>query len=534
MVPGRAPEEEKGSMDLRVHGLFLDDKLGRDGCPNLPGCRAIVLALRQGFINYELTKRLFLSYGPLDALEIPPDVVANGFEALATIDLDGLSSIEDALEQARVRTEKRGRVNREIERARRNGYYVRTFPYALHIPDIVAIHHSKPIRNQRPMTANYLKTVDQMGGAPTAPVDEASPPCPHHHWESWGVFQPLPGYRQGAVVTGEKLVGYIRLRRSGNTAWYNKIMGHGDHLGQGIMYLLHFELLRHLLETRPAGLRHLIYHQYRNPRGDTLFDWKRKVLFDPRWAIYEDDRPWSFGDDRASVPVPLKLRHVEAVVAGDRAALCDAMRRSGASIEQVRRWTRAWLRDPGLLRFTFDPDEVPGRDALAALASNAFPREVLDGVASVHVTAGVDALGLDLLPPIADAAIPEVEVAVLSGGDLPSLRRLYPTGWRFRPAGTAPGEGSADLVILDPAPPAREFRREDVPLLRAARRRLVVGLERKELQRLGQRVDGHVAVNASETATAFGVAQGIRLVRPSLSYRHRRGGGCYWLAAEVA
>ncbi len=533
-------------MDLHQHGLVIDDRLGRDGCANLPSCREIVRTLRQGFINYELTKRLFMSYGPLDALAIPDAVCDSGIEALAAIDLEGLSSDEVILERMRVRTSKKGRVNREIDRARKAGYVVKRFPYALHIPDIVEIHHSKPIRNQRPMKENYLKSVEEMGGAPTAPIALETHACPYHYHESWGVFQAVEGYRQGAVTTNEKLVGYVRLRRVGNHAWYNKIMGHADHLNAGVMYLLHFEVLAHFARTRPHGLRHLVYHQYKDPRGDnTLFEWKHKVLFEPRWAIYEDDRPWSFDASGSAISTTIKRRVVEAVLAGDRSAVDANERDNSLSQERVRRWTRSWLRSSSdkSLAFTFDPGETPGFDDLLRLSTNDFPLETLAGIDSAALFTPGTGWGIDVLPPFAEAGMENVVVTVGGDIDIAALRAPYPDHWTFRQddaKGLASppdcAAGSVDLVLFDPPPHHADIAVLDhaAPFLRLTRKRLIVGMERSVLQRLGQKVDGHVAVNAGETAAAFGALHGIELSNPAVLYRHRRGGGCYWFTADLA
>jgi hypothetical protein len=103
------------------------------------------------------------------------------------------------------------------------------------------------------------------------------------------VFKSEPGREIGSVRTDDRLVGYIYLFRCGNLARYSRILGHGAHLSQGIMSLLHFHLVQHLLENRPPGLRYLQYTGIFS-RGEEsgLHVWKRHHLFEPKYIIYDD------------------------------------------------------------------------------------------------------------------------------------------------------------------------------------------------------------------------------------------------------
>ena len=51
------------------------------------------------------------------------------------------------------------------------------------------------------------------------------------------------GYQQGEIITNKKLIGYVSLERNGELLLYSRIIGHGDHLKNGIMYLILINLL---------------------------------------------------------------------------------------------------------------------------------------------------------------------------------------------------------------------------------------------------------------------------------------------------
>ena len=129
-------------------------------------------------------------------------------------------------------------------------------------------------------------SIDEMGGAPTRIHDPAQPTCPLHDKSFWGVFLPEEGHSQGDVVTNDRLVGYISLWSYGNHAWYSRIMGHGDHLPNGIMYLLHFSVVDHFLSRPGPRPEYLFYGAFRSgPKSGTLTEWKTRCLFEPRLIV---------------------------------------------------------------------------------------------------------------------------------------------------------------------------------------------------------------------------------------------------------
>jgi len=168
-------------------------------------------------------------------------------------------------------------------RSVRGGFVVHPYHHKLHIPDIYEIHHSTEIRSGGKMRGDYLAGIEEMGGAPTAHYKLSPPPCPLHWSMSFGVFEPKQSHQQGEIVTDEKLVGYINLRRIGDVALYSRIMGHGDYLNEGVMYHLHFDIVKWLMDPENAladGLKFLMYGGIGNG-GPNLWQWKRTAGFKP-------------------------------------------------------------------------------------------------------------------------------------------------------------------------------------------------------------------------------------------------------------
>ena len=139
------------------------------------------------------------------------------------------------------------------------------------------------------MTDSYKRTIEELGGAPVGKKDLGKLTNNRTWWIPWGVFKSEEGHMQGEVETNEKLVGYIGLTREGDLCSYGTILGHGDHLGFGIMYLLHFEIMKSIMKVEEEyfkGIEYVLYATFlsgsRPDSGrNTLIPWKMKLLFEP-------------------------------------------------------------------------------------------------------------------------------------------------------------------------------------------------------------------------------------------------------------
>jgi hypothetical protein len=284
----------------RERCVQIRDMLGEQGCQDHQTCHEWIGAFRNVLVRKERAP-VFRAYTSARFSRLPAARIDSLKEASAVFDLDRFRSMDEVWEAARVVTTKRGRVNREFARAEALDYHVKPFERSNFVPDMWAVNTSKELRGGKPMRAHYQKTVDQLGGPPMRWADLTAPSCPVHSGIYWGVFKRAPGHRQGDLVVDNILVGYIHFLRYGNHARYSTILGHGEHLKNGIMYLLHFRIVEHYLGGGGPGLRYIMYSGM-NSRGaeGTLFQWKQRCLFEPKYLIYDEAGDWR--SEASSVP----------------------------------------------------------------------------------------------------------------------------------------------------------------------------------------------------------------------------------------
>jgi hypothetical protein len=124
---------------------------------------------------------------------------------------------------------------RRVRRAARLGYTVGVFNPDDRRAQLLEIHSSIPERQGRPMDPDYLD--------------------PH------AVYETGPGFEYIGVFRDDVVVGYSKLQYAGDIAAMMRILGHGDHLDDGIMYLLTAEIVAHLKSVRPQA-RYLYYDTF--------------------------------------------------------------------------------------------------------------------------------------------------------------------------------------------------------------------------------------------------------------------------------
>jgi hypothetical protein len=195
------------------------------------------------------------------------------------IDLEDLTDFDKWESQLQKKFKKRYLFNRSVS----NGYVTHQLNYDMHIPDVYDINHSAKTRSGGEMRGDYLNDIAQMGGAPKKFKAISFPRCPLHWSMSYGIFEKISGHMQGDVKLDERLLGYITLRRMGDLLMYTKIMGHNDFLDDGIMYHLHYDVLKWILDegndlTRDT--KYLMYGGIGNG-SENLWQWKRMVGFQP-------------------------------------------------------------------------------------------------------------------------------------------------------------------------------------------------------------------------------------------------------------
>jgi hypothetical protein len=274
----------------------VHDLLGAHGCPALDQpCRSTIAAFR-GIVAEKEFRPVFRAYTTERFRRAPRARIESLQETAAVLDLERFASMDAVWAAARTATSKRGTVNRKVSRAKKLGYFAERFNRRNFVADIHAVNTSAQLRGGKPMRPNFQRSVDELGGHAASLLALPQPACPVHNQVWWGVFLREPGHRQGELVVDQRLVGYIRLARYGDHAWYAIILGHEAHLEFGIMYLLHYAIVEHYLAGDRAGLRYLCYSGM-NSRGaeGTLYKWKKRCLFEPRYLIYDDAGDWRAG-----------------------------------------------------------------------------------------------------------------------------------------------------------------------------------------------------------------------------------------------
>ena len=175
----------------------------------------------------------------------------------------------------------KGNSVRDINKAFKKEYYCKRINYKTYIPDIFKINSSKDERQGRKMDDNYLVSIEEMGGAPKEYYPPRTKSCYFHWTTNYGVLIKEQGHSQGDVLTNSKLVGYITLERYGELLLYSRIMGHGGHLKNGIMYLLNHEIIKWIIDKKQImsnDIKYILYAGW-SDGSDGLKMWKKRTLF---------------------------------------------------------------------------------------------------------------------------------------------------------------------------------------------------------------------------------------------------------------
>ena len=171
----------------------------------------------------------------------------------------------------------------KIRAAGRKGYRARQFMLASHVADMHAIRTSMAFRAAGPVFDRWFLKPEHIAAPATELLHVASPCCPMHWTIWWGLFAPEPGHAQNGIEVGERLVAYVKVMRIGDVVHYTEIMGHRDRLSDGVMALLHHEIVRWLIEApEPAaqGVKVLLYGAAEHG-GAGLLTWKKRAGFAP-------------------------------------------------------------------------------------------------------------------------------------------------------------------------------------------------------------------------------------------------------------
>lgn len=190
--------------------------------------------------------------------------------------------------------------------AGRKGYFTSPFFQSCYIDDYLDINESSTKRQGKEMDRSYLRSDSKWESMEIEKTSEVIELNKERYPENaelfdnfkgprdWGLhfgsFFPEEGHKQGDFQTDQRLVGYLYVRRFGEIASYSYIIGHANHLRNGIMYQMHFDLIELLFSTDNEffnGIKYIFYsgHYQGESRGGIktwgLRRWKEKLLFRP-------------------------------------------------------------------------------------------------------------------------------------------------------------------------------------------------------------------------------------------------------------
>jgi hypothetical protein len=170
----------------------------------------------------------------------------------ALLPLDEFDDVEGYLAALRS-TRKR------VRRAARLGYAVALFDPNDRRSELLAIHTSLPERQGRAIDPSYLDAAAVYATGP--------------YVEHIGVFR------------DDALVAYSELRYAGEMVGMNRVMGHGDHLADSIMFLLMAGIVGHVKKAHP-DTRYVFYDMFFGA-GDGLREFKTRVGFRPHYVHWK-------------------------------------------------------------------------------------------------------------------------------------------------------------------------------------------------------------------------------------------------------
>ena len=168
-------------------------------------------------------------------------------------------------------------VKRDYYIAEKRKYIFKQFRYENYIPDICELHHSN-LKRKKKMNPFYLRSIEEMGGAPKVELNVEPPQCELHHTSWYGVFRYLKNYKQGDIKTNKKLIAYTGIARDGNLACVTFISGHNDYLKYGTMFYLLINTIKIMFEM--DNLKCLQYWSLSNLEKSSIISWKKRLQFE--------------------------------------------------------------------------------------------------------------------------------------------------------------------------------------------------------------------------------------------------------------
>lgn len=162
---------------------------------------------------------------------------------------------------------------RKVRKAQKEGYTFGLIDRDQYLDDIFAINTSMSERQGKEMTEPYRERPDPFGPLPAYA-------CPRHQVRTYGVLK--DGH----------LVAYTWLYQMGEMCLFSTILGHGDHLNAGVMYLLIAETVKDVIAV--AGTKYAMYNMHQSGTEGLRF-FKEQMGFSSFWVNWQraDEPPFT-------------------------------------------------------------------------------------------------------------------------------------------------------------------------------------------------------------------------------------------------
>lgn len=153
---------------------------------------------------------------------------------------------------------------RKINRAKRDGYQFLRFTPKEYIKDILEINESAPARQNKEMNSSYLSPISVLQ-------------FHEHGGENFGVFN-----------ENNKLVGYTVVPTCGEVCLLDRILGHNDHIENGIMFMLVQGVVNEICTYKKPGDKVYLFYDTWFGASEGLKYFKSHLGFKPykvRWLF---------------------------------------------------------------------------------------------------------------------------------------------------------------------------------------------------------------------------------------------------------
>jgi hypothetical protein len=154
---------------------------------------------------------------------------------------------------------------RKVRKAEKEGYTFGLIDRDAYLDDLFAINTSLPERQGRAMKEPY-----RARPGPFGPLPEFT--CARHQIRTYGVLK--DGH----------LVAYTWLYQVGEMCLFSTILGHGDHLNNGVMYLQIAKTLEDIIAV--AGTRYAMYNMHQSGSEGLRF-FKEQMGFASHWVNWQ-------------------------------------------------------------------------------------------------------------------------------------------------------------------------------------------------------------------------------------------------------